>query len=311
MNESDCKYTFTVFTATYNRAATLPRVMEALRRQTYRNFEWVIVDDGSTDNTGELVAGWIARSAFPIRYFFQEHAHKKTAFNRGVCEARGFLFLTLDSDDECRPNALERFLWHWNNIPEDRRDRFSAVTCLCAYPDGTVVGTRFPNGEHIDSDSVEIVRQWKVTGDKWGFHRLDVLRQFPYPEDVHGHVPEGIVWAQIAELYKTRFVNEVLGTVHTEDQGGAPRLSTRQSLRADIPGSLLWAESVFRMQWRYFRYDPIYFVRWAINFTRFSLHTGGLKIKSALGLPGCPLLVAMAPAGFAAYLRDRWCKRFV
>lgn len=301
-----------MFTATYNRAATLPRVMQALCRQTYRNFEWVIVDDGSTDDTRELVTGWIARSTFTIRYFFQEHAHKKAAFNRGVREAEGSLFLNLDSDDECCPNALERFLWHWNTIPEERRDRFSAVTCLCAYPDGTVVGTRFPNGEHIDSDSIEIVRRWKVTGDKWGFHRVDVLRKFPYPEDVRGHVPEGVVWAKVAEKYKTRFVNEVLAIVYTEHHGGAPRLSSScRRLMADIPGNLLWTESVFRVQWRYFRYDPIFYIHSAINFTRFSLHTGGLKVKTALSLPGSLLLFAMAPAGFAAYLRDRWRKRFV
>lgn len=69
---------FTVFTATYNRAHTLPRVYESLKRQTLRDFEWLIVDDGSVDNTRQLVQAWCAEADFPIRYLWQEHAHKKS-----------------------------------------------------------------------------------------------------------------------------------------------------------------------------------------------------------------------------------------
>jgi len=96
-------FVFTVFTPTYNRAHTLPRVWNSLRRQTFRNFEWLIVDDGSSDNTREMVSGWSRISDFPIRYLWQRNALKKTAINLGVREARGQLFLSIDSDDECTP----------------------------------------------------------------------------------------------------------------------------------------------------------------------------------------------------------------
>ena len=76
-----------------------------------------IMDDGSTDGTRELIAQWQAESNFPIRYFFQENQGKPAAFNHGVQEARGELFLTLDSDDGCIPEALERFKYHWESIP--------------------------------------------------------------------------------------------------------------------------------------------------------------------------------------------------
>ena len=91
---------FTVFTPTFNRAHTLGRVYASLRAQTYTDFEWLIVDDGSTDGTEELVRGWMAEAPFPLRYLTQVHGHKKAAFNRGVREANGELFVALDSDDE-------------------------------------------------------------------------------------------------------------------------------------------------------------------------------------------------------------------
>jgi glycosyltransferase involved in cell wall biosynthesis len=98
-NPTRSEYLFTVFTPSYNRARTLPRVYESLQRQTLRNFEWLVMDDGSTDDTRQLVTRWQAESNFPIRYIFQENQGKPAAFNHGVQEARGKLFLTLDSDD--------------------------------------------------------------------------------------------------------------------------------------------------------------------------------------------------------------------
>jgi glycosyltransferase involved in cell wall biosynthesis len=101
--------TFTVFTATYNRAHTLHRVYESLKEQTYRQFEWLIVDDGSTDTTRTLVETWQQEANFLISYYYQENQGKHVAINRGVQEARGEYFLIIDSDDTCVPQTLERF----------------------------------------------------------------------------------------------------------------------------------------------------------------------------------------------------------
>lgn len=159
------RYTFTVFTPTYNRAHTLHRVYESLALQTLRNFEWLIVDDGSTDNTKELVDKWQNQAGSPIRYIRQDRQGKHVAFNRGVREAYGELFLTLDSDDACVPGALERFKYHWDAIPADKRRAFSAVTVLCKDHHGKPVGTRFPC-DPTDSDSLEIRYKYKVKSEK-------------------------------------------------------------------------------------------------------------------------------------------------
>ena len=107
MQQSD--YYFTVFTPTYNRGHTLHRVYNSLRIQTCSDFEWLIMDDGSTDCTAELVKGWQAENHFPIRYYFQENQGKHFAWNRAAEIAFGEYFICADSDDEFTPDALQKF----------------------------------------------------------------------------------------------------------------------------------------------------------------------------------------------------------
>ena len=114
---SPCRYIFTVFTPTYNRAHTLSRVYQSLQRQTFKNFEWLIIDDGSTDTTPELIESWKKETDFPIRYTWQENQGINATINRGVKEAQGEFFLIIGSDDSFVPETLERFHFYWNAIP--------------------------------------------------------------------------------------------------------------------------------------------------------------------------------------------------
>ena len=211
------RYTFTVFTPSYNRAQTLSRVYNSLRIQTFRDFEWLVVDR-SDDGTRQLIEKWQAESDFPIRYIFQEKQSLHAAFNCGVQEARGELFLGLDSDDDCVPEALERFKFHWDSIPESKKDKFSAVTGLCKDQNGNLVGDKFPS-DVLDSDSIEIRFKYVVRGEKWGFNRTDVLRQFPFPTVPNAKcIPEQVVWFALSRKFKTRFVNEALRIYYIDDR---------------------------------------------------------------------------------------------
>ena len=116
--------TFTVFTATYNRAGCLKRVFDSLTQQTYHDFEWLIVDDGSVDETQEVVKTFQATATFPIRYIRKGHEGKPAAWNLGVSEARGGLFVSADSDDAFLPQSLERLLAMWETIPIRDRNKF-------------------------------------------------------------------------------------------------------------------------------------------------------------------------------------------
>jgi glycosyltransferase involved in cell wall biosynthesis len=303
---------FTVFTPAYQRADTIHRVRDSLAAQTFRDFEWLIVDDGSTDGTAELVEGWAAESDFPIRLLRQANQGKHVAWNRGVEAAEGELFLGLDSDDACVPHALERLDHHWRSIPDAERDGFSAVTALCVDQDGALVGTRFPR-DVLDSDPLEIRYRYRVRGEKWGFHRTEVLRANPFPElGRPGYVTETVVWDRIATRWKTRYVNEALRIYYTDF--GDDNITTKVADAAAGSAAFL---PVFQQHLsehvRYARWDPVEFLRIAALYTRHALHQGRGPIRQAADLPAAaiPFWLAAWPLGGALYLRDRKRSRTV
>ena len=108
----------TVFTCTYNRADTLVRTYESLCAQTHKNFEWLVFDNGSTDNTSELIEQWKLEGKVHLKHMsWENNTGYQRTFNRGVAEARGKFWIVLDSDDSCFENALERMLEIWHSIP--------------------------------------------------------------------------------------------------------------------------------------------------------------------------------------------------
>ncbi|MBB5204471.1 glycosyltransferase involved in cell wall biosynthesis [Inhella inkyongensis] len=227
---------FTVFTATFNRAHTLHRVHDSLCKQTLKDFEWLIVDDGSTDGTEDLVRSWIEHQSFPIRYIRQVNQGKHFAYNRGVEEANGELFLALDSDDTCSPYALARFHHHWLSIPAAQRPSFSGVTCLCQDQQGRALGGPLPEA-FIDGPPFEVISRLRREGEMWGFHRTDVLRQFRFPEiPSERFVPEGLVWNRIGRRYQIRFVNESLRHYFSSSDGLSAKMVAirRQSPTATL-----------------------------------------------------------------------------
>ena len=169
----------TIFTPTFNRAYILPKLYESLVDQTFRHFEWVIIDDGSTDGTRSLVDGWIREKKLSISYLQVENGGKYRAINRGTKMARGELFFIVDSDDRLMPRSLERVWDIWQEIRDDRS--FCGLAGSLSFPDGSRIGGDFP-GHHIDCTALEFRYKYKVNGDLAEVIRTDVIRQFPFPE---------------------------------------------------------------------------------------------------------------------------------
>ena len=218
---------FTVVTPTFNRAHTLTRVYESLKRQTFQSFEWLVIDDGSTDETRERVRAWLESTHFPIRYFYQLNSGKGACENKAAELARGRLLAVLDSDDWYVPTALETFAIAWDSIDARERDRFVGIVALCVDPTGAVIGDRFP-ADVLDTTYTELRGKYRVSGDKAGCARIEIVRQFPFPVFAGERgAAEGTVYRRIAREYCCRCVNQVVKV--TEYQADGLTASGRRS----------------------------------------------------------------------------------
>lgn len=199
----------TVFTPTYNREAFLYKIFESLSQQTFKDFEWIVVDDGSTDNTKDIMDKIIAGcDTFPIRYIYKENGGKHTAINVGLKKAKGELFLILDSDDSLPKYSLE-IIAKQNETCSSKKD-CAGVCGLMAHHNGERIGGGFPVEELYES-SLYFRYKLGVTGDLLEVFKTSVLREFPFPE-INGEkfCPEALVWNRIAVKYKLYCFNKVV-----------------------------------------------------------------------------------------------------
>ena len=160
------KYPFiTILTPTYNRASLLPRLFDSLLRQTNKAFEWIVVDDGSTDDTREVVANLKEKcgGAFPMGYVYKANGGKHMAINIGAERARGELLFIADSDDLLIDDALETVENSWHDISDDKS--FAGIAGLDITMDTReVIGSGLPQ-EQIDCNAIDIRYRHHVTGD--------------------------------------------------------------------------------------------------------------------------------------------------
>lgn len=164
----------TVFTPTYNRKHTLERTYQSLCRQTSKDFEWLIIDDGSSDGTEEVVKKWLDEKIVPIRYIYQE--------NKGYCEARETAYriidselnVCIDSDDWMPDDAVEKILCLWK---EKGNDKYAGIMGQDAYENGTIIGEN-PDGltETTMRDYYEV---YGGTGDRKQVYRTEIIKSYP------------------------------------------------------------------------------------------------------------------------------------
>ncbi len=289
----------TVLTPSYNRSAYLDRLFRSLQAQTFSDFEWLIVDDGSTDDTESVVKRLSDEAAFEVRYVRQHNQGKHIALNTGVQRARGKYTAVIDADDWYEPQALERLVTEWGMI--DDVNTHAEVQALCADPNGHLIGDRFPCDVRLDSDAFEMAFIHRVAGDKVGMQRTAVLREFPFPDAFHGiGVTEALVWFQIAEKYRTRYINEVLGRkeylagglTDTERHRAVERSGPRRQyfrLLAEMPRPMPTKERVRA------------YANWARN-----ARLSGVSLRDEASTAREPLVfVAIAPLGVLMSIRDR------
>jgi glycosyltransferase involved in cell wall biosynthesis len=272
---------------------------DSLRQQTFDDFEWVVVDDGSTDGTSATVEEFAARSPFGLRYVRQENVGRTFGLDRGYAICRGRFTAVIDDDDWFVPDALEKLLRHWDAIPEP--DRFAEVQGLCIRRDGSIIGDRFPT-DIFDSDHFEIRESLRLRGDRLGLCRTAVLREFPSPPEFAGiNVPSSLMFNRIAKHYRCRGVNEVIGYKEYLPDG-----ISRSKLRAHAALSgprLMYLEELLA-QGRNRPMPAKHRFKASANLVRNALHQHRSLSRLIKDAPSRAWLLAALPVGVGVYARD-------
>lgn len=211
--------TLTVFTPAYNRAHTLPRTYESLLRQNCKDFVWLIVDDGSVDNTADIVRHWQeADNGFEIRYIRKENGGMHTAHNTAYANIDTELNVCIDSDDCMADGAVERILNEWGLV---RHLGYAGIIALDADLDGNVLGTGFPAG--MTETTLCGYYAGGGSGDKKLIYRTDVINRYPpYPVfEGERYVALAYKYRLIDQDYKLAVLDEVVCNVEYLPDGSS------------------------------------------------------------------------------------------
>lgn len=199
-----------IFTPTYNRAYTLGDLYNSLVEQTNKDFEWIIVDDGSTDNTEELVKKICEQNNdFSIIYKKVENGGKHRAINIGAQLAKGELFFIVDSDDKLPKESIEVILRIYNTISPKEKNAYAGLCGLKGSKEGCI-GQTF-NGSVKDLTYLE-AKSNNISGDKADIYFTEIIKKYPFPAyENENFIPESVVWNVIAEDgFKLRYFNEIV-----------------------------------------------------------------------------------------------------
>lgn len=215
MGQSMCK--ITVFTPTYNRAYIINNLYNSLVAQSYRDFEWLVVDDGSTDATEELFKKWKNECRdFPIRYYKTENGGKCRAINTALKLAKGELFFTVDSDDYLTDDALQKIANWEKQLPKD--ECFCGVAGNLGIAKDITNNTIFEN-EYFDGSFFD--RYGKIDGERAIVIYTDIHRKYLYPEFTNEKfMTEAVVWNRMAhDGYRMRFFNDIIWIYEYKEDG--------------------------------------------------------------------------------------------
>ncbi len=262
----------TVFTPTYNRAATLPRAYSSLLAQTNKSFEWLIIDDGSADNTKEVVDGWIKDGQLSIKYVYKPNGGKYTAMQMAneLCTTK--YLLTLDSDDELVPAAVQVIQEQWQQIEAGGLENSIAeIRAYSKFTDGKILGNYLlpDKVEYIDATWQEMVLKNKNDNElfcSWNLEKLQSVMNDQEDFWLKGkfkYLGESIYWARLGKKYKSRYLNAALRIYHLDGGSSIIRNSAQQTVfyNTIVGNKYFLDENVDYFFWR-----PKYFFNMLLKF---------------------------------------------
>lgn len=207
----------TIFTPAYNRAHTLPRTYESLLAQDCKDFVWLVIDDGSQDNTAELIHGWQAQeNGFEIQYIYKENGGMHTAHNTAYEHITTELNTCIDSDDKLAPGAVSKIKTAWESV---RNKGYAGLIALDADFAGNIIGKGFP--ADLRETTLGGYYASGGAGDKKLIYRTDVINSVPPYPVFDGEKYVGLVYKYtlIDQQYKLSVLDEVVCEVEYQADG--------------------------------------------------------------------------------------------
>ena len=270
----------TVFTPTYNRAYTLNRVFDSLMAQTFPHdkFEWILIDDGSSDNTQELVKYFLQKTDVKINYIYQENRGKNYCHNKAITLARGELFLILDSDDAITSDCMNIFWNHWQGIEDKIKENIYGINCLCR--DGytnKIIGHKVKEG--LFSDGYRWKHENRVYSEAWGALNTKLFKKHLFPE-IEGikFIPEAYLWDSLSNNRILFATNDTLRIVFHQNDGFTKNLIN--SYKNHSKGRYIYYLLVInRLFYKLLKYNPLRAIKDMIQFGRMGLHSGYSFLK--------------------------------
>ncbi len=276
----------TVFTPTYNRAYILEQLYRSLQRQTFMDFEWLIVDDGSTDNTEQIVLQWKAKkNQFPIRYYRKENGGKCRAINYGVDLAEGELFFNVDSDDYLTDDALQKIDEWERDLPKN------GTYCGVVGNLGTSItetpNTPWPN-KYRDATLLERYKEateHPIDGERaWVFY-TEIQKEYKYPEfDGEIFITPAVTWNRMAhDGYKVRVYDDIIWIYEYQPDGLTASGNSR--FLNNPQGHGLW----LREKAKFLNYSMC--DKWKMFYTYYCDFSERLTLKQIADYIGAPLII--------------------
>ena len=297
---------FTIFTPTFNRKHTLPRLIDSLRNAGSVEFEWLVIDDGSCDDTYEWLLEEMSNLDFPVRVYRQENGGKQSCHNAAVELAEGDMIIILDSDDELAPKALNILKEAWDSIPSDKRHQFAGVLGNTADEYGHQIGALFPTSP-MDGNHFLLTIGGMMTGDKLPCYRRDILVRFPFPATpVRQVIPEGLVWHRIARKYFIRCINYNVAIVHRDKDDEISLMNSYKNPSSNSYGNYIY----FRDCVEYFQhYKNVKFVnifKYNIQHVRYGIHAN-INLRKLIDVRAERIFLSFAffMGGVAFWLKDQ------
>lgn len=260
----------TLFTPTYNRRKTLQRLYDSIKNQTFKDFVWLIVDDGSTDDTDVLIHSFIQEDLVNIKYVYKENGGKHTATKLAWDIVSTPYITEIDSDDELMPDAMEIIEKSWIEIEQSGHSEIGRICMFCKNEQGSIVGHgnyALPIGmQYYDTSFFHLILNERCHKELAGSYSLDKMKECFSFDDYLWHTEtnhffgEGIYWARLGRRYKIRLLNYVGRIYHTDGDDSLLRGNTSESINGlynRLTNAVYFTDDNIDQFWR----NPIHFIR--------------------------------------------------